>query len=201
MSSLCVSGWKSNRGEYERYHEGYGYGCHNYRGRAYSGHIHGDGNVSPRRQDGIGNFSIYAKYHEHHFYDSYGDPFGRYEIENGKHDCYKHRNYECHESYHDSLGVVDWSYDKKAYGESLYDKNFYGKGYQSELDMHDMKKRKAQGPYLEWERKVEELFQVYDLMEKDKVSLALESFTHVAIGWWESTYESRRKRRLEPIKT
>ncbi|KAI5676682.1 hypothetical protein M9H77_07632 [Catharanthus roseus] len=91
-------------------------------------------------------------------------------------------------------------------------------GYQSEQDMHSMKEHKAYvkkqskmclppfgqcelEPYLEWEGKVEKLFQVYDLMEKDKAPLALESFTHGAIGWWESACESRRKRVLETIKT
>lgn len=31
------------------------------------------------RQDSIGNFSTYAKSHEHHSHDSYGDSSGRYE--------------------------------------------------------------------------------------------------------------------------
>lgn len=56
-------------------------------------------------------------------------------------------------------------------------------------------------PYLEWERKVEELFQIYNIMEIDKVPIALESFPHAAIGWWESIFEFRRRRGLKPIKT
>ncbi|KAI5664412.1 hypothetical protein M9H77_23735 [Catharanthus roseus] len=101
---------------------------------------------------------------------------------------------------HDSLGIVDCSYDRKAYDESLYCKNFYRKGYQSEQDMHGMKEHRGYvqnqfkmslppffekcepEPYLEWDGKAEELSQVYELMGKDKISLALEYFTHAAIA-------------------
>ncbi|KAI5668634.1 hypothetical protein M9H77_18487 [Catharanthus roseus] len=67
---------------------------------AYGGNNHGNGNFTPRRHVGVGNFSSYAKSFEHTSYEDYVG-YGRV---NNKYDYYEHSSYECYEGYHHSFG-------------------------------------------------------------------------------------------------
>ncbi|KAI5658117.1 hypothetical protein M9H77_26910 [Catharanthus roseus] len=76
-----MCGWKRNRGEYVRYHEGYSYGAHNQGGNAYDRINLSGTNFTPRKQDGVGNFSPCARSFEDASYKYYEG--NRIEAENG----------------------------------------------------------------------------------------------------------------------
>ncbi|KAI5681708.1 hypothetical protein M9H77_02936 [Catharanthus roseus] len=65
---------------------------------AYGGNNYGNGNFTPRRHVGVGNFSSYAKSFEHTSYDDYGG-YGRV---NTKYDYYERSPYDYYEEYHHS---------------------------------------------------------------------------------------------------
>ncbi|KAH6788569.1 hypothetical protein C2S51_003575 [Perilla frutescens var. frutescens] len=55
--------------------------------------------------------------------------------------------------------------------------------------------------YLDWERKVEKIFDCYDFTEVKKVQLACLEFRGYATTWWEMQQERRRRNRNPPIDT
>ncbi|KAI5657043.1 hypothetical protein M9H77_25836 [Catharanthus roseus] len=71
LNVLIMCAWKSNRGKCVRYYEG----------NAYDGINHSGTNFTPRRQDGVGNFSPCARSFEHTSYKCYEG--NRIEAENG----------------------------------------------------------------------------------------------------------------------
>ncbi|KAI5672350.1 hypothetical protein M9H77_12714 [Catharanthus roseus] len=66
-----MCGCKSNQGEYVRCHEGCSCGAHNQGGNAYGGINHCGTNFTPRKQDGVGNFSPCARSFGHTSYNCY----------------------------------------------------------------------------------------------------------------------------------
>ncbi|KAI5680889.1 hypothetical protein M9H77_02116 [Catharanthus roseus] len=81
LNVLIMCSWNRNQGKYVRYHEGCSYGAHNQGGNAYGRINHSGTNFTPRRQDGIGNFSPCARSFEHTSYKCYEG--NRIEAENG----------------------------------------------------------------------------------------------------------------------
>ncbi|KAI5667956.1 hypothetical protein M9H77_17809 [Catharanthus roseus] len=81
LNVLIMCAWKSNQGEYVRYHEGCSYDAHNQGGNAYGRINHSGTNFTPRRQDGVRNFSPCARSFEHTSYKCYEG--NRIEAENG----------------------------------------------------------------------------------------------------------------------
>ena len=55
--------------------------------------------------------------------------------------------------------------------------------------------------YLEWERKVELIYDCHDQSEEKKVKLATVDFTDYAIVWWDQITLSRRRNKERPIDT
>ena len=55
--------------------------------------------------------------------------------------------------------------------------------------------------YLDWERKVDKIFECYDFPEPKKVQLASLEFKGYAATWWEFQQNRRRKERYPPIDT
>ena len=55
--------------------------------------------------------------------------------------------------------------------------------------------------YLEWEKKVEFIFECYNYSEKKKVKLAVIEFTDYVIIWWDQLVMNRRKNYERPIET
>ncbi|KAH9680002.1 Endonuclease [Citrus sinensis] len=55
--------------------------------------------------------------------------------------------------------------------------------------------------YLEWEKKVELVFDCHNYSEEKKVKLAAVEFTDYAIIWWDQLVLSRRRNRERPINT
>ncbi|XP_057808603.1 uncharacterized protein LOC131023078 [Salvia miltiorrhiza] len=55
--------------------------------------------------------------------------------------------------------------------------------------------------YLEWERKVELIFECHNYSEEKKVRLAAIEFTDYAIVWWDQLTTNRRRYRERPIST
>ncbi|KAI5667460.1 hypothetical protein M9H77_17313 [Catharanthus roseus] len=83
---------KLTRDMHNFYHaSGYGF-------NAYGGKNHDYGNFTPKRHNGVGKFSFYAKSFEHTSYDDYGG----YDRDNGKYDYYDHSPYDCFAKYHHS---------------------------------------------------------------------------------------------------
>ena len=55
--------------------------------------------------------------------------------------------------------------------------------------------------YLEWEKKVEFIFECHNYFEKKKVKLAVIEFTDYAIIWWDQLVMNRRRKYERPIET
>jgi len=55
--------------------------------------------------------------------------------------------------------------------------------------------------YLEWERKVERIFECHNYSEVKKVKLAAVEFTDYALVWWDQLLVTRRRTREGPIQT
>ncbi|KAI5664105.1 hypothetical protein M9H77_23428 [Catharanthus roseus] len=63
------------------------------RTNAYCGNNHGNGNFTPKRNNGVGNFSSYAKSYGNNSYDDCGG----YDRDNAKYDYYEHSPYDFQE--------------------------------------------------------------------------------------------------------
>ena len=55
--------------------------------------------------------------------------------------------------------------------------------------------------YLEWEKKVDLIFECHNYFEKKKVKLVVIKFTDYAIIWWDQLVMNRRRNHKRPIKT
>ena len=55
--------------------------------------------------------------------------------------------------------------------------------------------------YLEWEKKVELIFECHSYSEEQKVKLAIIEFTNYAIKWWDQLVMNRRRNHERPIET
>jgi hypothetical protein len=55
--------------------------------------------------------------------------------------------------------------------------------------------------YLEWERKVEIIFDIHRYSKEKKVKLAVVKFTDYAKVWWERLAVERRRNRERPVRT
>jgi hypothetical protein len=55
--------------------------------------------------------------------------------------------------------------------------------------------------YLEWERKVEIIFDIHRYSKEKKVKLAVVKFTDYAKVWWERLVVERRRNRERPVRT
>ena len=53
--------------------------------------------------------------------------------------------------------------------------------------------------YLEWEKKVEHIFECHNYSTKKKVKLAVIEFSDYALNWWDQLVISRRRNRERPI--
>jgi hypothetical protein len=54
---------------------------------------------------------------------------------------------------------------------------------------------------LEWEKKVELIFECYNYSEEKKVKLAVIEFTDYAMIWWDQLVMNRRRNHERPIET
>ncbi|KAI5652986.1 hypothetical protein M9H77_30173 [Catharanthus roseus] len=75
---------------------------------AYVENNHGNGNYTPKRYNGFGNFSSYGKFYGHASYDDYGG----YDRDNAKYADCEHSPYDCYEQYHHSYGRKDKQFFK-----------------------------------------------------------------------------------------
>ncbi|KAL6315057.1 hypothetical protein AAG906_030904 [Vitis piasezkii] len=55
--------------------------------------------------------------------------------------------------------------------------------------------------YLEWEKKVEFIFECHNYSEEKKVKLVVTEFTDYAIIWWDQLVMNRRRNYERPIET
>ncbi|PKI60610.1 hypothetical protein CRG98_019086 [Punica granatum] len=55
--------------------------------------------------------------------------------------------------------------------------------------------------YIEWERKVELVFDCHNYSEEKKVKIATVEFTDYAIVWWDKLVKERRRSHERPIET
>jgi len=55
--------------------------------------------------------------------------------------------------------------------------------------------------YLEWEKKIELIFDCHNYSEEKKVKLAVIEFTDYAIIWWDQLVTNRRRNHERPIET
>jgi hypothetical protein len=55
--------------------------------------------------------------------------------------------------------------------------------------------------YLDWEKKVEMIFDIHRYSEEKKVKLAVVEFTDYAMVWWEILVVERRRNRERPVNT
>ena len=55
--------------------------------------------------------------------------------------------------------------------------------------------------YLEWEKKMEFIFDCHNYSEAKKVKLVVIEFSNYAITWWDQLVISRRRNRERPIET
>ena len=55
--------------------------------------------------------------------------------------------------------------------------------------------------YLEWEKKVELIFECHNYFEEKKVKLAVIKFADYAIIWWDQLIMNRRRNHERPIET
>ena len=55
--------------------------------------------------------------------------------------------------------------------------------------------------YLEWEKKVELIFECHNYSEEKKVKLAVIEFTDYVIIWWDQLVINRRRNHERPIET
>ena len=55
--------------------------------------------------------------------------------------------------------------------------------------------------YLEWEKKVEFIFECHNYCEEKKVKLAVIEFINYAIIWWDQLVMNRRRNYERPIET
>ncbi|KAI5661714.1 hypothetical protein M9H77_21037 [Catharanthus roseus] len=62
LNVLIMCGWKNNREEYVRYHEGCSHDAHNQGGTAYGGINHSGNNFTPRKQDSVVLPTLYGKF-------------------------------------------------------------------------------------------------------------------------------------------
>ena len=62
-------------------------------------------------------------------------------------------------------------------------------------------KGKSDPEHLEWENKMEFIFDCHNNSEVKKVKLAVIEFSDYAITWWDQLVISRRRNRERPIET
>ncbi|KAL4333051.1 hypothetical protein GQ457_07G005030 [Hibiscus cannabinus] len=55
--------------------------------------------------------------------------------------------------------------------------------------------------YLEWEKKIEHIFECHDYSERKKVQIAALEFTHYAINWWNQLTVNKRRNGERPVST
>jgi len=55
--------------------------------------------------------------------------------------------------------------------------------------------------YLDWEKKVEMIFDIHRYSKEKKVELAVMEFTDYAMVWWERLVVKRRRNRERPVST
>ena len=55
--------------------------------------------------------------------------------------------------------------------------------------------------YLEWEKKIDLVFDCHNYSEKKKVKLAVIEFTDYAIIWWDQLVTNRRRNNERPVET
>lgn len=53
--------------------------------------------------------------------------------------------------------------------------------------------------YLEWEKRMEHLFEYYHYTEPKKIALAVESLTNDALAWWDREVAEKRRLRYPQI--
>ncbi|KAI5676064.1 hypothetical protein M9H77_07014 [Catharanthus roseus] len=88
-----------------------------YGGNAYSGSNHIDGNFTPRRQMGIGNFSSYTKTFDNIPHDDYGGYEGVSDI----YDYCKNSPYDYYKGYHYRYDYGDQRCGREVNHEELVD--------------------------------------------------------------------------------
>jgi hypothetical protein len=55
--------------------------------------------------------------------------------------------------------------------------------------------------YLDWEKKVEMIFDIYRYSEEKKVKLVVMEFIDYAMVWWERLVVERKRNRERPVNT
>jgi len=55
--------------------------------------------------------------------------------------------------------------------------------------------------YLDWEKKVEMIFDIHRYSEEKKVKLAVVEFTNYAMVWWERLVVEKRRNKERPVRT
>ncbi|KAH6802213.1 Chalcone-flavanone isomerase family protein [Perilla frutescens var. frutescens] len=99
-------------------------------------------------------------------------------------------------------------WDPKYHFEALSKRGNYNDDYEKDRMLNNIKTSIPEFEglhdpdiYLDWERKVEKIFDCYDFTEVKKVQLACLEFRGYAATWWEMQQERRRRNRNPPIDT
>jgi len=69
------------------------------------------------------------------------------------------------------------------------------------LKIPDFKGKTDAEAYLDWEKKVEMIFDIHRYSEEKKVKLVVVEFTNYAMVWWERLVVERRRNRERPVST
>ena len=65
----------------------------------------------------------------------------------------------------------------------------------------EFKGRNDPEAYLEWKKRIENVFDIHHYSDRKKVKLAVTEFTDYALTWWDQVVTSRRRNREPPIET
>ena len=65
----------------------------------------------------------------------------------------------------------------------------------------EFKGRNDPKAYLDWEKKIEHVFDIHRYSDRKKVKLAVTEFTEYALTWWDQVATSRRRNNEHPVET
>ena len=65
----------------------------------------------------------------------------------------------------------------------------------------EFKGRNDPEAYLEWEKRIENIFDFHHYSDRKKVKLAVTEFTEYALTWWDQMTTNRRRNREPPMES
>ena len=107
---------------------------------------------------------------------------------------------------------VEEDFEEIDYGERGADRRRYEQGRRDNRREDDnlgsikskipeFKGRNDPEAYLEWEKRIENIFDIYHYSDRKKVKLAVTEFTDYALTWWDQIVTNRRRNREPPMES